>query len=329
MGSPALARSTDDGRRFYTWRGESFWSVTELIGGGIPKYLHAHYAKMAAELALEEILARGPHSRAQAIVRRGARAGRENVVERQARGELTSIKLHKLSERDLFLRWIKGAPDRHRDAAAAVGSAVHDEAEALVLQLARTDSELLLAGAEIPPWPDHLAGYETSFRAWLTEWHPEFLATEATVFNRPQAYAGTLDAIIRIRAGALLTAVARHGQVIPLWLARLDPQTWAIVIVDYKAGRVVYPEVAVQLSAYSRGEFIGGADRQTEIPLPGPILAGAVLHITPKGFQFRLVDIGDVPFNTFLYAREVYRFRHEHAANVLLEDLSPVIEIAS
>jgi hypothetical protein len=58
------------------------------------------------------------------------------------------------------------------------------------------------------------------------------------------------------------------------------------------------------------------------------VTAGAVLQITAKGYQFRLVRIDDVPFNTFLYAREVYRYRHEHAATVLLEDLSPVADEA-
>jgi hypothetical protein len=134
MTTPALAGRSDDGRRFYSWKGESFWSVTEIIGGGIPKYLHAHYAKMAAELAYTGILERGPHSRATAIVRRLAKAGYADVAERQSRGELTSIKLHKLTEQELALRWLKGAADRHRDAAADLGTQVHDEAEQLVLR---------------------------------------------------------------------------------------------------------------------------------------------------------------------------------------------------
>jgi hypothetical protein len=318
MANPALARSTDDGRRFYPWKGESFWSVTELMGGGIPKFLHAHYAKMAAELAYDEILRRGPYGRATAIVRRLARAGRADVAERQGRGELTSIKLHKLTERDLALRWLKGAADRHRDAAGVIGSEVHDEAEAHVLRA----SELLQEGGELIPWPGHLAGHEEAFRAWLRDFDPTFVATEATVFNRAQAYAGTLDAIVRIRAELLAAAIARRGQKVPAWLAALDPGTMVLLIVDYKTGRIL-AEVSVQLSAYARGEFIGGADGVTEFPMPF-VTAGAVLGITAKGYSFRLVRIDDVPFNTFLFAREVYRYRHEHAATVLLEDLSPV-----
>jgi hypothetical protein len=314
MGTPALARSTDDGRRFYDWKGESFWSVTELMGGGIPKYLHAHYAKMTAELAFEGLIERGPASRAAAIARRFARLGRADVIARQAQGELKSIKLHKLSDRDLALRWLKGAADRHRDAAAAVGTEVHAEAEALVLRE---------AGAIGPiAWPEHLTGHERAFRAFLRDFEPEIVATEATVFNRAQAYAGTLDLIVRIRAGRLVEAIERNGQRAPAWLAALDPASKVALLIDIKSGRILV-EVSVQLSAYARGEFIGGADRITEHPVPF-VTAGAVLQITATGYTFRLVRIDDVPFNTFLYAREVYRWRHEHSATVLLEDLSPV-----
>ena len=41
------------------------------------------------------------------------------------------------------------------------------------------------------------------------------------------------------------------------------------------------------------------------------IIAGLQLAFTDA------VRIDDVPFNTFLFAREVYRFRFEHAATVL------------
>jgi hypothetical protein len=323
MGNPALARNTDDGRRFYPWKGESFWSVTELASA-IPKYLHAHYAKMASELALAEILARGPYSRAIAIVHRLARAGYADVAERQARGELRSIKLHKQTERQLALRWLKGAADRHRDAAAAVGTEVHDEAERLVLREALSASGALQAGGPLVPWPAHLSGHEAAFRAFLADFEPEFLATEATVFNRTQGYAGTLDAVMRIRAERLVARIVARGSRVPSWLAALDPAAKPSILTDYKSG-AIRSEVSVQLSAYARGEFIGGADKVTEHPMPF-VMAGAVLQIAAKGYRFRFVRIDDVPFNTFLYAIEVYRYLHEHAATVLLEDLSPVIE---
>lgn len=306
MGNPTLARSDDLGRRFYTFGNptEAFWSVTTIISGGVPKFLHAHYAKMAAELAFEDLLARGPHSRATAVVRRWARAGRAWVEERQAAGELTSIKLAKLSERDLALRWVKGAADRHRDAAAERGSAVHAEAEQLVLHHARAAARLYLDHEFIAAWPEELADYQASFVSWVDDFHPEFLAAEATVFNRSQAYAGTLDAIVRLT---------------------LPDGSTLVVIVDFKTGKAVYPEVALQLAAYARAEFVGAPDGVTELA-PEAIDAGAVLHLTPKGYQFRLVRIDQPIFDAFLFAREVYRFVNETSKTVLLQDLTPAHE---
>lgn len=300
---PSLARNDDFGRRYYTWGNETFWSVTTIISGGVPKYLHAHYAKLAAELALEAIEERGPYSRSRAIVRRLTRLGRQNIVERQAAGELTSIKLDKLTERDLALRWIKGAAERHRLAAADRGSAVHAEAEALVLQHAREATLLYLAHEALTPWPEDIAGYQQGFLQFLDDWHPEFLATEFTIFNRTEACAGTGDAIMRIRLA--------------------DGRT-LLVLVDYKAGREIYAEVGLQLAAYSRGEFIGSPDGITEIPMI-PVEAGAVLHLKANGtYRFALVRIDEPLWDAFRYAREVFRFALELAPTVFIEDLTPL-----
>lgn len=324
MSNPALARLDEDLDRFYVFGDppESYWSATTIIGGGVPKYLHAHYAKLAAELAYDALLERGPHSRAIAIANRLAARGRANVEERQARGELVSIKLHKLSPRDLALRWIKGAAERHRDAAGEVGSAVHQEAEELVLAHAREASRLYLAGVQMPDWPAPIASRMASFVQFLEDWHPIFVATEATVFNRTQAYAGTLDAIMELRAGDLIAAIMRAGDVVPAWLAALDSESLVRVIVDYKGGRAIYAEVAMQLAAYARSEFIGLPDRVTRAPLPA-VQAGAVLHLTPTGYSFRLVSIEDHVFEAFKYAREIFRWRKETAKTVLLERLTP------
>ena len=303
MSGPVLARNDAEGRRFYTFGdpAEAFWSVTTIISGGVPKHLQAHYAKMAAELAYEAILERGPYSRPGAIINRLAARGRAYVAERQAAGELTSIKLAKLSTRDLALRWIKGAADRHRDAAAERGTAVHAEAEQLVLQHARDASRLILDRMAIKPWPDEIAAYQQAFVDWVEDFHPVFLAAEATVFNRAQAYAGTLDAIVRLHLAGGLELV---------------------VIVDFKTGKAVYPEVALQLAPYARAEFVGAPDGRTELPMV-PVEAGAVLHLTPKGYQFRLVRIDEPIFAAFQYAREVYRFVNETGKTVLLQDLTP------
>jgi hypothetical protein len=307
MSDPALARADEQARRFYQFNGETFWSVTTIISGGVPKYLGPHYAKLAAELAYDAIVERGPSSRATAIVRRLAARGRLDVLARQARGELKSIDLAKLSDREIALRWVKGAADRHRDAAAQKGTDVHAQAEELVLRHAREASRLSLAGADVQPWPVELEGYQRSFTSWIEDWQPEFIAAEATVFNRTQVWAGTLDTVIRLH---------------------LPDGTALVPVVDYKSGRSVYAEVALQLSAYARGEFIGASDGVTELPMPQvDQTVGAVLHLRESGrYRFRLVRIDEQVYAAFLFAREVFRFVEELAPTVFLQDLTAAPE---
>jgi hypothetical protein len=124
-----------------------------------------------------------------------------------------------------------------------------------------------------------------------------------------------------LRAGDLVAAIERNGQPIPMWLAAIDPDELVLVIVDYKSGNK-YPEVAQQLAAYARAEFVAGADGVTEHPMPR-VVAGAALYLTPKGHRFSLVRIDDEIFDAFRYTRENYRWRKETAKTAFLEDLSP------
>ncbi len=303
---PALARAiNDEGGRAYTFGEppETFYSVTTIIGGGVPKYLHAHYAKMVAELVVGDL--QRPYSRAGAIVRRWERAGRAYVADRQAAGELKSIKrADQLPAAECVLRWLKGAPDRHRDAAATRGKLVHASAEDLVLVHAREATRLVLAdGLAMPEWPETIRPWmESAFVPFLRDFRPEFVAAEATVFNRAQAYAGTLDTILRLHLP--------DGRI---------PTT----VVDYKSGNAIYSEVAMQLAAYARADFIGLPDGHTEVAMP-IINAGLVLHLTPKGYHPRWVRIDDEVFTAFLYAREVYRWAQVTSKTVLLDELAPM-----
>lgn len=322
MPNPVLAASDAEGRRFYTWKDERFWSVTTLIGLGVPKYAIAPWsAKVVAELVAADLGTRGQHGRAAAALRLWARLGRAEVVARQAAGGLKSIKLDKLTDLDCALRYLKGEPDRIRDAAAEIGTAVHSEAEAVVLHNIAAASEALAENRVRPPWPAAIATYEDAFTSWLRDWSPEYIAAEATVFNRPQAYAGTLDAIVRVRAALLIEALLRTERPVPEWL-RTAPQVYVTLVLDNKSGNDVHPEVGLQLAAYSRGEFVGLPDGRTELPLPA-IDGGLALHITPKGYRLRLVDIGEPVFDAFRYAREIARYALEIAPTILSPNLAP------
>ena len=302
MSSPILTLKDDAGDRLYVWGNppEGFYSVTTIIGGGIPKYLVPWAAKSVFDLVFTDLTARGPHTRSTAVIRRWARAGRAEVEGRQAAGELRSIKLDKLSPTDLAGRWVKGTPERIRDTAAALGSEVHDESERLVLQLARDTGVAWTDGRAMPAWPEHLQAHMGSFVSFLDDFHPEYLATEATVFNRTQAYAGTLDAVMRLRVGDRVLTI----------------------LVDYKSGKNIYPEVGLQLAAYANAEFVGSPDGVTELAVP-TVDAGAVLHITPKGYRLRLVRIDEEIYRAFLHAREVFRWAKVLSGTVLQQEITP------
>lgn len=305
---PSLAYSLDEGGRGYLFGdpAEYFYSVTTIINGGVPKHLQRHYAKLTAELAMEAIREL-PGRRSSTLLRRLAREGRQYVDEQKAQGELKTIDPAKLDDVDFALRWLKGAADRHRDAAAVRGTAVHGLAEDLVLEHVREDVRFAVAGDfRMPAWPEALEPWMRSFVAFLKEQEPEYLAAEATVFNRTEAYAGTLDAVLRI--------------------PRLHDEPR---VLDYKTGGDIYAEVAQQLAAYARGEFVGHPNRRDELPMPEGLSTTDAwcLHLQPARQlrdgswepRYRLipVDIGQASWDAFRYARENYRWINDTSRRVL------------
>ncbi|MDQ2782221.1 MAG: DUF2800 domain-containing protein [Actinomycetota bacterium] len=172
---------------------------------------------------------------------------------------------------------MKGSPWRQRDKAAAQGSDIHAWAEAHVL------------GKVMPEPPPAHRPYCDGFLRFLEDWRPTYQMSEATVYNRANAYAGTLDAIVE-----------------------MDGDLW---LIDYKTGKGVYGEVALQLSAYRSAEFIGLPDG-TEAPMPEVDWCG-VLHLTPDGYHLIPVEAGPDEFRAFLYAQQVRNFAEYRSREVL------------
>lgn len=252
MTAPKNARKRG-AQRFYEWRGENFWSVTTILSGGLPKPALINWAKkFTSEYAVDNF------------------DKLTSLLEPDAEGNI---------DRDGAIDWLKSAAFRSRDKAADLGSLIHATAEAHVL------------GKPTPPWPVTAKPRMKAFLAFLDEYEPTYLATEASVYNRTERYAGTLDAIVEIDGRRLL--------------------------LDTKTGKGVYPDVALQLAAYRFAEFIGLADG-SEAPMH-EVDACAVLHL-PEDGTYRLVDVraDEEVFKTFLYVREVFRFQEETAKSVLL-----------
>lgn len=194
----------------------------------------------------------------------------------------TLASMHAAGDEDGAIGWLKDSPWRSRDKAADLGSVVHASCEAVAL------------GKPVPPWPKHAQPRMDGFKAFLTENEPDFHNVEASVFNRSELYAGTLDAIATIAGRRYL--------------------------LDTKTGKGVYPEVSLQLAAYRFAEFIGGADG-AEVPMPA-VDACAVLHLPEVG-GYELIEVraDEQVFRTFQYVREVYRWQKDIAKSVILGPL--------
>lgn len=177
--------------------------------------------------------------------------------------------------------WLKGAPYRDREKAADLGTAIHGWAEAHVI------------GKPMPEPPPEVAPYLAQFQRFLADFAPDYIPemAEAPVFNSTESYAGTLDAI-----------------------ARIGDLTF---LIDYKTGKGVYPEAALQLAAYSRAEFVAMPDG-SERPLP-KIDGAAVLHLQKDGYALIPARIDDDVYRGFLYCREIFRFVEEVSKSTLSE----------
>lgn len=176
------------------------------------------------------------------------------------------------------IRWLKGAPYAKRDEAADIGTTIHAAAEAYSL------------GKPFPAWGPAVAPRMQQFQAFLADHKPNVVMTEAAVYNTKERYAGTLDAILELGGRTL--------------------------VVDYKTGTGVYPEVGLQLAAYRHAGFVGMPDGSR---VDMPATDGAVcLHLPADGpYRLHEVRVDDEIFAAFLYVREVYRFQNETGETVL------------
>lgn len=187
------------------------------------------------------------------------------------------------ADREAAIKFLKGSPYAKRDAAGDLGTLVHEAIEAHAL------------GKPMPPAPPEVQPYMRAFQAFLADFTPAFTATEASVYNRSQKYAGTLDGI------ATMT--------LPL---HDEPGSY---LIDAKSGKGIYPEVALQLAAYRHAEFIGLPDG-SEAPMP-KVDGALALHLTPDGYRLIEVVADDEVFQAFLFAREVFRWQEQTSKTVL------------
>lgn len=242
--TPLIVREGHEGERIYTWKDESYPSVTSIIRYGVAKpNLVQWAANKVQEIAIEK------------------------------RVELAELKPTKAK------KVIDSVWQGERDMAAGKGTAIHAQAENYAL------------GRPVDITPD-IEGYVKAFDNFCYDFRPEFVMTEALVVSRTYGFAGTLDAIVTI-----------------------EGKTY---VLDIKTGNYIWPEVALQLVAYSRADFTGDRRTGQESPLPDLYKRGLVLHLQDGAYELRPVRLSDTEFDSFLAALDMYHWSTDYSKTVLL-----------
>ena len=187
--------------------------------------------------------------------------------------------------------WLRRAHTRKKDERADLGTAVHDLVEAHVL--GTPVPEDVASDPELRPFLEH-------FHRFVDDFEVTFEASEMVVANYTDAYAGTLDFLLRspcIADGALLMGDTKTG-------GELDVKG-------------VYPEAGVQMSAYANAEF-GWMRNGDRVPFPDDVHdVGVVLHLRPEGYRLVPVRCGADVFAAFKHIRHVADFNSELSPHVV------------
>lgn len=186
--------------------------------------------------------------------------------------------------------YLRNAHSRYTKLRAKVGSDAHD----LFERMAR--------GEAIGRVHPDLEPYRQGFAEFLDAVRPELLRAEDIAWSDTHEYAGSFDAILRVRLGEDGKPDHESGE-------------WHTLIVDWKTSKSTYPDVALQMSAYAHADRIIAPDGSTE-PMP-EFDGAAVLHITPEGWAFKPVRIDREIFDVFLTLRRVFTWDRETSKTVI------------
>jgi hypothetical protein len=205
------------------------------------------------------------------------------------------------AEKEAAYDWLRKGHIRKKDERGEIGGAVHDVIEAKVLDTPIPES--FLTDEEIAPFIDH-------FLRFVEEWEIEFEASEMTVGNFTDGWAGKLDYLFRS----------------PRIAAALSVPVNTLFIGDTKTGgeldeKGVYPEAGAQMSAYRRAEVAWLRDG-TQIPMPKAHDVGIVLHLRPEGYRPMPLKCGDDVYAAFQHVQQVAEFQRVLAKSVVGEALT-------
>lgn len=196
-------------------------------------------------------------------------------------------------ERASVMKYLRNAAERKRDAAADLGTAIHNAAEARVLG---------------KPWPEPTEEEAPFLWAWdnfIRDWQPEWEAVELVVANPEFGYAGKTD---------------WHAYINVPGLGRV------LAVGDYKTGKNIYHEIGMQLSAYRRATVAWSSDGREFEP---PVADYAVgVHLRPDKYKrtgYRVLPIrtDDFVFDAFLAAQRVADYMESISPSVVGKAIAP------
>ena len=171
-----------------------------------------------------------------------------------------------------------------------------------------------IQGGQLNAFSPACATYVEQFRMFCDDYgltRDNFEAGSATILNRANRYAGTLDWISQIadKTPAASALLQRLGL----------PQ--ASIMVDCKTREKpdarMFPETPLQLVAYRRGETIMRRDGE-EVPLPA-VDATAMLQLRPGGYTLWLTNSEESTFQAFLAVLQFHRWEKTAGAASVVE----------
>jgi len=185
--------------------------------------------------------------------------------------------------------YLKGAARRYTNIRADIGSQAHDLFERMI------------RGEYVGRVHPDIEPYRVHFAEFLDRVQPTLIRAEDVAWSDTHRYAGSFDGILSIRLG-------EDG--------KPDPQGEpAQVMCDWKTSKSTYPDVALQMAAYSHADRIMTADG-TALPMP-KLDGAAVLHITPDQWAFKPVRADREVFDVFLTLRRVFDWDRETSKTVI------------
>ena len=266
MTAPRNATAEIGSYRSYQFRGQSYPSVTTILGLGRPKaWLGAWAAKMVAETAVSDLSTMGASALDEWLTYDEAAHAATKTHQTRHKNKCPHV--------PSATGYLKAAPWRKRDAAADAGTERHETFEALSM------------GDTIP---EDAPGRE-QLEAWRDAYRPKVLDAEAQVVNPDVGYAGSFD---------LLADIYGRTTLIDLKTSKLHDGQGRRKNVDR--------DWSLQLAAYRHATYIFRDDESWTMPPIDDCAVLWVPSDAPEQWMFLNVPANGDEFAAFLAAKATH-----------------------